>query len=86
VVVMVMVMVMVMIVLRSSHDAFDAADNAAGRSTDHAANRRANGTGCAPTFGRASLTTLDNALSLRGERHGKNGKKAHGHGQSGFHR
>jgi hypothetical protein len=69
-------MVVMMMVPRSTHHAFDAADNATGHSTDHAANRCANRTGGAPTFRRASLTTPDNALSLSGERHRKNDKKA----------
>jgi hypothetical protein len=53
-------------VSRSTHHAFDAADNATGHSTDHAANRCSDRTGGAPTFGCASLTTPDNALSLSG--------------------
>jgi hypothetical protein len=69
VVMVVMMMMMMMMVFRSAHDTFDAADDAAGHSTDHAANRCANRTGGAPTFGRASLTTPDNALSPNGERH-----------------
>ena len=84
---MVMVVV-VMVVSKTSHHAFDAADNATGHSTDHAANRCANRTGGAPTFGRASLTTPDNALSLSGERHRKNeekAKQARGYGQPVFH-
>jgi len=87
VIVMVMVVMMV-IVLRNSHDAFDAADNAAGHATDHPSNRCANRTGGVPAFGRASLTTLDNSLSLSGERrrkNDKNAKKACGHGQPVFH-
>ena len=97
---MVIVMVVMMvIVLRNSHDAFDAADNAAGHATDHPSNRCANRTGGVPAFsaamrsmtwafGRASLTTLDNSLSLSGERrrkNDKNAKKACGHGQPVFH-
>jgi hypothetical protein len=66
---MVVMVVVVMTVLRSPDHAFGAADNATGHSPDHAANRCANWTGGAPTFGSASLATLDNALSLRGERH-----------------
>ena len=68
-VVMVVAVVVVMTVLRSPDHSFGAADNATGHSPDHAANRCANRTGCAPTLSRASLATLDNALSLRGERH-----------------
>jgi hypothetical protein len=63
------VVVSIMTVLRSPDHAFDAADNSTGHSPDHAANRCANRTGGAPAFGRASLATLDNALSLCGERH-----------------
>ena len=84
----IVVVVIAVVVLRNSHHAFDAADNAAGHSTDHAANRCANWTGGAPTFGRASLTALDNALSLSGDRHRKNdkkAKKARGYVQPVFH-
>ena len=79
-------MVVIMTVLRSSYDAFDAADNATGYSSDHAANRSANRTGGAPTFSRASLATLDNALSLCGEGHRKSDKKASGYDQPVFHK
>ena len=75
----------VMIVPRSAHHAFDAANNAPGHSTDNAANRRADWTSRAPTFGCASLTTSDNALSLRSERHRKSGKNDSSFGQPGFH-
>jgi hypothetical protein len=82
----IVVVVVVMVVSRNSHHASDAADNATGRSTDHAANRCANRTGGAPTFGRASLTAPDNALSLSGERHRKNDNKANkARGQPVFH-
>jgi hypothetical protein len=85
VVVVMVMMVVVVMMFRSTHHSFDAADNATGHSTDHTANR----TGGAPTFGRASLTTPDNSLSLSGERHRKNDKnanKACGYGQPAFHR
>ena len=86
--VIVVVMMVMMVVSRNSHHAFDAADNAPGHSTDYAANRCANRTGGAPTFGRASLTAPDNALSLSGDRHRKNdnkAKKTRSHGQPVFH-
>ncbi|WP_336606163.1 hypothetical protein [Candidatus Rhodoblastus alkanivorans] len=68
--------VVIMMALRSAHHAFDAADDATGHSTDHAANRCANRTGGAPTLGRASLATPDNALSLCGEGRRKDDRKA----------
>jgi len=87
IVVVVVVVVVTVMVSRNSHHAFDSADNATGHATDHAANRCANRTGGSPTFGRASLTTPDNALSLSCDRH-KNDKKANkarGYGQPVFH-
>jgi hypothetical protein len=83
VVMMMMVVVIIVMVLRSADHPFDAADNAARHASDHAANGRADRTGCAPAFGRASLATLDYALGLCGERQCKNDSKAE---QAGGHR
>jgi hypothetical protein len=79
-----MTVAMVM-VPRSPHHAFDAANNAPGDSTDNAANCRSNRASRAPTLGRALLSTPNNALSLRSERHRQSGKKDSGFGQSDFH-
>lgn len=70
---------------RSAHHAFDAANNAPGDSTDNAANCRANRASRAPTLGGALLTTLNNALSLRSERHRKTSENDCGFDQEGFH-
>src|SRR5271166_5214216 len=86
--VMMMVVVVDMVVLMNSRHAFYAANNAPGDSTDSAANRAANGASRAPTrapaFGGASLATLNNALSLRSERHRKSSEN-NGFDQAGFH-
>ncbi|WP_296714144.1 hypothetical protein [Rhodoblastus sp.] len=71
--------------LGCAYHAFDAANNAPGDSTDNAANCRANGASRAPTFGGASLATLNNALSLRIERNGKSGENESCFDQVGFH-
>lgn len=70
---------------RESQHAANPADDATGHATDHAANRRADRTGRAPANGCAVLATTDNALSVRGERHCKNGSNAGGHDHLNFH-
>ena len=76
IIVVVMAMAVAMVMMRrNAQHASGATDNAASHCTDYATNRRADRTGCAPARGRASLTTPDNALSLCGDRHRKNGKK-----------
>jgi hypothetical protein len=83
---MMMMMMMMAMVRRSAHHAFDAANNAAGDSTDDSAGCGANRASRAPTFGCASLTALNDALPLRGERHRKNAENDSGFNQKGFHR
>ena len=83
-----MVVVMIMMVLRNSDHPFDAADDTPGHSTDGAANRCANRTGCASAFGRSSFAALDYALSLCDEGHrqdGSNAKEASGYSRPNFH-
>jgi hypothetical protein len=80
-----MMMAAMVMAPRSAHHAFDAANNAPGHPTNNAANRRANRSSRAPTFGRALLSASNNALSLRSERHRQSGKKDSGFGQSDFH-
>jgi hypothetical protein len=82
---MVVIMTMVAMAMRSTHNAFDAADNAPGDATDNAANCRANRASRASTLGGASLTTLDHALRLRSQRHQKSGENDSGFDQAGSH-
>jgi hypothetical protein len=74
--VVVVVVVMIMAVLRSSDYAFDATDDAPGHSADDSAHCCADRTGGASAFRRASLATLDDALSPCRERHRQNGGNA----------
>ncbi len=77
--------VTMMMVSRNSQHAPRAADNAASHPTDNAADRCANRTGCTAAHRCASLATSNNALSMYGEMHRKNGKNPSGYDQSDFH-
>ena len=80
-----MMVAMVVTVPRHSHHAPDAANDATGYTTDHASNHPANRT-CRTSPNRsASLTTLDNALGLRGKRQSQKSEDTGNHYKSDFH-
>jgi hypothetical protein len=79
------VVVMMVMVPRYSQHTLDAAFDSTHHTTDRAANHRAGRTSCAVTCSCAVLGTANNALSLCGERHRKNGKNSSSHDRSSFH-